>query len=848
MYEQAEGSKENKTTTVAKYQKKSVSESAFQLVDNRVEAVAQRKVQEIDDNSTHVFQLSLTPNNIGHEVVQRFQAQIIASQDKEGHTVIADIKQSGRTPSPYSGTMGAHSTAWTVHVDGVRRQIQGKTLDGAITRITELLNEVANSPQALIAAKDNPFGPGGGFQSALAAAHKYSNNSYTGSDDVQKAQWLEDYIAAYLNALNHAPLSTVMSGNTKGDGESEPRNFLIQVESGRLKDVSLDLVRQNLARLFASDTPSAFIKDYSVNGFNSDDIWARALYGFIRGIKHAYPNAYRIAQLHDSNVMTDFLRSLSKEVPGDIANRLETFGENRVNPELPSGNLLRGGTGDDVGGDMAVQVKVGDKANISDIHFEGRTPSPFVGSMGAHSTAWVAHLDALRSALSGRSLIEAASILQALSNEAIRSPLLNMMPYILPDQSKLLIKTYNDLVFFVRVLTRQKANAILIKSLLQQTIAAYLAFLNALPLNTAEAADTTGRSEGYYRDILLQYERNELRDLKPDKTKKARISQGPLKVKDRVHQAFWKMYDANSAASFTDALYPMPVPSGKRVKRDTGYRLRERKSTGVPEQVEQENQDKKSIREESFKQKPLSEKEIQTRDTLHKNAADISAAGKSHLLPTALALNSFLHTMAQAYPRSYDNVWHCLSRSSQIKEIGAILENDGGEVLTLLDNIPSQSLVTPSSEYSFPEETEMSEEINYAEIADESLRGSETRNAERDGIANQYVIGHAQGRHNACLIYSLLRHALARDATDAEVDEIRDELSGAHPDIANNNTINIYSDTGHAVIETIYRRYNVRLNVAVVTTRDAPVVPVTAGDVPALLYLMPGHFVPCWRK
>ena len=565
MYEQVEKPKENKSRANAKSQKQSGSESTFQFVDNRLEAIAQRKVQETADNRIHVFQLKLIQRNINSDVVQLFQAQIIACQDEKRRAVISDIKLSGRTPSPHGSTMGAHSTAWTVHVDGVRRQLQGLTLDAAIARITELLNEVAASPQAPIAAKNNPFGPVGGFQSALAAARTYSENPYTGDDEVQKAQWLEDYIEAYLNALNNAPLSTVNSGKTTGDGESGPRNFLIQVESGQLKDVSSILLRQNLAGLFAADTPSAFVRDHSSNKFDLHDVWARALHGFVRSIKHAYPIAYKSAELENRSIMILFLRSMSSEVPENIADRIERFGEDRANPDVPDGKMLRGGTGDDVGGNMAVQIRVEDKRNISDIHFEGRTPSPFVGSMGAHSTAWVAHLDALRSALVGRSLIEAVGILQGLSNDALRSPLLNMIPYILPDQAKLLVKAHNDLVFFVRLLTEQKSDAILIKSRLQQTIGAYLQFLNALPLNTAESADTTGSGEGHYRDILLQYERGELTDLKLPKvkgkvkTRKDHLSGGPRKVKDRVHQAFWKMYDPNSAASFTELLYPKPV-------------------------------------------------------------------------------------------------------------------------------------------------------------------------------------------------------------------------------------------------------------------------------------------------
>ena len=131
--------------------------------------------------------------------------------------------------------------------------------------------------------------------------------------------------------------------------------------------------------------------------------------------------------------------------------------------------------------------------------------------------------------------------------------------------------------------------------------------------------------------------------------------------------------------------------------------------------------------------------------------------------------------MAQAYPRSYANTWGKLSGQDRIGAIGGHLDGDGREILALLNNLPSQSLVDHNSKYSFsfPKGSEMTEEIDYAKMADDALRKSENESAERDGIANQYIIGHASGRHNACLIYSLLRHALGRDATNEEVDQIR---------------------------------------------------------------------------
>jgi hypothetical protein len=53
MYEYAEKTKKNKSRAVANSvsQKQSRAESTFQLVDNRPEAIAQRKLQEMANNS-----------------------------------------------------------------------------------------------------------------------------------------------------------------------------------------------------------------------------------------------------------------------------------------------------------------------------------------------------------------------------------------------------------------------------------------------------------------------------------------------------------------------------------------------------------------------------------------------------------------------------------------------------------------------------------------------------------------------------------------------------------------------------------------------------------------------------
>ncbi len=791
----------------------------------------------------------------GH-VVQRFQAQIIAKEDKDGNGVIADIKLTGRTPSPHSGTMGAHSTAWVVHTDGLRRQLQGLTLDGAIAKVGEMLDEAIASPQMNLAPVDtNPFSEYSKVKPAMDRAQGMQKEGYKGKDESGKTVWLEDFIDAYLDLVNRLPLATVLGAKTTGDTEGDARTNLIRVEGGGKEKP--EVIRKDLAALFATDTPGGYIRSQSVfpGKPSRTQVWDIALYGFLHGIRKAYPIAYEDAKLHDDGVLRDFLTGLHHDVPGNILDLLDKLGDEGGLPDQPELQLLEGGTGQAVGGDLAVQVRFSAKGTIEDVRMEGRTPSPFVGSMGAHSTAWIAHLDALRAALGGRDLTGAVQTVLLLSVQAQTSPLLSLVQFILPDQARLLASAQVELQYFQRIIQQKDASELILKTRLQQLISAYLQFTNALPLHTAEAASTTGNSEGTWRARLLEHEAGKLTDFTKKDKKGKIIKHKTILKEDRLETAFWNLYDANSAASFSDNLFPVPPASTKIRKRNDG---REPRKTATyqrnPEMVEIDNQEKRDARARAFVEKPLEEGELKLLRELGENAGKVETKDASLLLPHAMALSSFLHTMEVAYPRSYRDSWGDLDDAERTRLITLKLNVDGTEVLGLMAGLPVQEQVkgtVPITELTGKLPVDSS---GFTALSDTSalgehlLRRYEQDSARRDGISATYQIGQASGSWNACLIFSLLRHALGRDATPKEVAQIRDRLAKDHEDIREERQINIYSDTGHAVIKAIEEVHGVSLNVSVVTTRDAPVVPVTVGQIQALLYLMPGHFVPCWRR
>ncbi len=810
---------------------------------------------------THVVQQSghhTDGMSAGSEMIQRFQAQIVATENKSGHGVIADIKLSGRTASPFSGTMGAHSTAWTVHTDGIRRQLQGLTLTQAIARMKELVEEEMQSPQwtsASISAGHRPdrvFGPAPGLKTAMARASNLSKTGYTGKDESGKATWLEDFIDAYLDLVNRLPLATVESGSKSGDDEGNARNVLIPIEGGAKQDSGV--IRTNFALLFATDTPSAFVRDMpsDVTKANEADVWAIGLYTFLRGLRLAYPNAYTMAELDDDTVLDNFLRELNPSVPPNIMLRLQALGHQGGLPDQPPLQFLQGGAGDITGGDLAIQVRFSTSGTVEELRTEGRTPSPFVGTMGAHSTAWIAHLDALRGALSGRDLDGAIQAVLTLVDQAQTSPLLKLIPFILPDQARLLARSQVELRYFQQVIQEEGTSELIQKTRLQQLIAAYLQFYNALPLHTAEATNTGGHGEGTHRENLRLFEASKLQAITERKKTGKLPARKAVSLEERLETAFWGLYDPGSVQAFIENLFPTPVPTAKQPRLDG----RPSRSTATPrtDQVKIDNLDKKDSRDRAYREKPLGKEEQGTLEKLESDANSVEMKEASILLPQAMALMSFLHTMEVAYPLSYAASWGNLDLSKRSRLTSHKLNTDGAELLKLMATLPKQEVIkgdtklalkmaiTTSSDKTAKTAEDISKYLHQA------LIDYEQSNARRDGITVQYDVGHASGSWNACLIFSLLRHALGRNATDQEVQDIRNNLAMEHDDIADERQINIYSETGHAIIQEIEAIHGVSLNVAVVTTREAPVVPVTEGDIPALLYLMPGHFAPCWRR
>ncbi|SHN22099.1 hypothetical protein SAMN05216311_1072 [Chitinophaga sp. CF418] len=93
----------------------------------------------------HDLSSETIPDKTG-PVVQRQALTKIIGEWETPEYEIQDVIIGGRTVSPFSNTMGAHSTAWVAHIDAVRRHLVGTTLGQGISWLLDTINVDLDSP------------------------------------------------------------------------------------------------------------------------------------------------------------------------------------------------------------------------------------------------------------------------------------------------------------------------------------------------------------------------------------------------------------------------------------------------------------------------------------------------------------------------------------------------------------------------------------------------------------------------------------------------------------------------------------------------------------------------------
>jgi hypothetical protein len=142
---------------------------------------------------------------------------------------------------------------------------------------------------------------------------------------------------------------------------------------------------------------------------------------------------------------------------------------------------------------------------IDELRVGDRPPSPFSGTMGAHSTAWMAHVLALQAQLKGLSILKAFEEMKTIIKEEKSSEAMHFRENLPQHNQQVLVDAMNDMDATVK--KAQAARPARAVSALQEVIAAYFTFINYLPFATIEVGEVPkGRAEGTWVDNLKKYE------------------------------------------------------------------------------------------------------------------------------------------------------------------------------------------------------------------------------------------------------------------------------------------------------------------------------------------------------
>lgn len=140
------------------------------------------------------------------------------SVDEDG--IIDGFESDGRTQSPFKGTMGAHTIAWVLHIEHIKKGMVGKSLDEALAHAnTDLLAFMGKVEQTLDAgnkgnaAQKSRRGELGGKIREMGA--QITSKTIPGA----KLPFLQTFISNILAYTNLIPGITRIASNTNGRGE-----------------------------------------------------------------------------------------------------------------------------------------------------------------------------------------------------------------------------------------------------------------------------------------------------------------------------------------------------------------------------------------------------------------------------------------------------------------------------------------------------------------------------------------------------------------------------------------------------------------------------------------------------
>jgi len=151
---------------------------------------------------------------------------------------------------------------------------------------------------------------------------------------------------------------------------------------------------------------------------------------------------------------------------------------------------------------LSIQLIMNPKnARIAGMMSKGRPHSPFMGTMGAHSTSWVVILDRIRSRIRGTNIQQATEVMTQIIKEV--QLIAKQRGHLKAgEKAKILFDGTNRQMMKYANIDPLHSSI----SILQQMISATLSLYNLIPGVSVNKLNTNGHGEGTYRQTLLKYE------------------------------------------------------------------------------------------------------------------------------------------------------------------------------------------------------------------------------------------------------------------------------------------------------------------------------------------------------
>ena len=217
---------------------------------------------------------------------------------------IAQVKTAGRPPSPISGSMGAHSTAWVVHTDRVSKALTGLNIKDAIEVMNTTLVPEAKALERTLATANPPVAGGQLHLAATALSTLEARKGKLASDagNVSKLAFgLQQYINELFTYINYIPGVTRAAVNTDGRGEGTHRRVLNEYEAyidNKLRSwkpkegqTKADKPRTvSLSKLAVAEIKAAIAGLLDLNGLSDKGVYENAHYDMISKV---YPLIWR---------------------------------------------------------------------------------------------------------------------------------------------------------------------------------------------------------------------------------------------------------------------------------------------------------------------------------------------------------------------------------------------------------------------------------------------------------------------------------------------------------------------------------------------------------------------------